>query len=222
MYQRPCLHLPPIDTLFYLWLSVQLSYIVQAAVNANNRTITSGKIVFSYINNTAYCWPDGPLVDRCYHGLFKWKDIGLGCETLGIYDPAHPDKLLVGFERLCRGLPFIVMPNTTYLIPRLSPIRLSTLDTIVPVEDGVNADGTPKVVDHVLADFDMEAIGTIVSIDRITGPKAPDFVGVILPIGLAVNYARIRWGTFTISPYQISFPPDFPWFLIPYQLGFTS
>eukprot|EP00884_Botryococcus_braunii_P016436 jgi/Botrbrau1/3476/Bobra.341_2s0008.1 len=199
-----------------------LSFIVQATVNAHGRDFSSGRIVFSYSNNTAYCGPDGPLLDACYGGIFKWTDVGVGCETLEIYDPAHPTKLLLGFERLCRGLPFILVPNTTFMIPRLTPIRLSTLDTIVPIVDGVQADGSPKVVDHVLGDFDMEAIGTIVTYDRITGPRAPDFVGVTSPIGLAVDYAKLRWGFYTISPYQVSFPPEFPFLLIPYQLGFPG
>lgn len=210
------------DRASLLWPSVQLSFIVQAAVKANNRTYASGKIVYSYSNNTAYCGPDGPLVDRCYEGIFKWTDVGLGCETLHIYDPAHPSNLVIGFERMCRGLPFILVSNTTFTVPGLSPFRLSALDTFVPVEDGVNPDGTPKIVDHVLGDFDFEGFGTIVSIDRFTGAKLHDFVGVFLPMGLAVDYAKLRWGFFSISPYQVSFPPDFPFSLIPYQLGFPS
>eukprot|EP00884_Botryococcus_braunii_P016437 jgi/Botrbrau1/3477/Bobra.341_2s0009.1 len=186
-------------------------FLVQSDLTYNNKTYSSAIPTFSWASNAAYCGPDGPLVDRCEGGIFNWTQLSETCESLRIYDPNNPDNLIVGFERMCKIPPLLYLPNTTYIFPRLSPLRLSGFAYFVPIVDGVTSDGEPRIVDHVLGDLDMETLMSPSLIDRVTGPRARDFVGILSPLGAAwVAPAKGRLGFTYISPDQISFLPFFP------------
>jgi hypothetical protein len=184
----------------------QVLFIVQTTLEYKGKKLSSGKITAAWSSNEKICNAEGTgiLKDRCFVGKFQWTDVGLGCETLHIYNPVMTSKLMLGFERLCKGLPFIPVINTTYWIARQDPLRLSTMDTIVAITEGSTKDGKPNIVDYVLGDFDYEVLGTIASFDRITGPGAEYFIGFNFPVGLAVEAGRVRWGYFYISEDQQS------------------
>eukprot|EP00884_Botryococcus_braunii_P008755 jgi/Botrbrau1/17881/Bobra.0717s0004.1 len=182
-----------------------VEFIIECNLDYNGRKLFSGIITQAWASNPAYCGPDGPIKDRCHAGTFKWTPIDASCQTLEIYDPDDPTKLLLGFERLCRSLPISFLLNSTWWLPRLSAYRLISQDTFVPITKGLTEDGKPKIVDHVFGDFDMDVIFGIASFDRITGPEALKLIGFTFPIGVSVLYGTIRWGYFYISPYQRSF-----------------
>eukprot|EP00884_Botryococcus_braunii_P010019 jgi/Botrbrau1/19018/Bobra.0100s0050.1 len=184
-------------------------YIVQSSLEYNGKNLSSGSIVSGWSSNPGYCNPqgDGLFKDRCYIGKFDWITLPRNCETLNIYDPADPKKLLLGFERICNTPPLIFLPNTSYYIPRLSPVRLSGFETFVPVTDGLTADGKPNIVDHVLGDFDMEVGVTIAWFDQITGSQTSNFIGFLFPVGFGFPFGKVRWGYNYISALQQSFAP---------------
>jgi hypothetical protein len=198
---------------FLLWAFCgfpQALFLVQCDLTYNNKTYGSGEITLSWASNAAYCGPNGLLVDNCEGGIFNWTQEG-NCQTLRIYDPKQPDSLIVGLERICTTPIIIYWPNTTYWIPRLSPLRLAGFNYFVPVVDGLTPEGKPRIVDHVLGDIDVEALTQFVVLDRITGPRARDFVGVTVPLGVKfLEPSRARLGFNYISPDQVSFPPFFP------------
>eukprot|EP00884_Botryococcus_braunii_P016457 jgi/Botrbrau1/3495/Bobra.341_2s0025.1 len=186
-------------------------FLVQSDLTYNNKTYGSAEITFSWASNAAYCGPDGLLVDRCEGGIFNWTQLGGTCETLRIYDPKKPDNLIVGFERLCKIPPYVYIPNTAYLIPRLSPLRLAGFAYFVPLLEGNTTHGKPVVVEHILGDLDLDVLASFALIDRVTGPRAPDFVGILVPIGVGFNSpSKARIGFTYMSPDQMSFPPFFP------------
>eukprot|EP00884_Botryococcus_braunii_P016454 jgi/Botrbrau1/3492/Bobra.341_2s0022.1 len=186
-------------------------FLVQSDLTYNNRTYSSATPALSWASNGAYCGPDGPLVDSCEGGIFNWTKLGNDCETLHIYDPKNPDNLIVGFERMCTRPPYMFVPSTAYLVPRPSALRLAGWMYFVPIVDGHAADGKPRIVDHVLGDIDTEEITSVALMDRVSGPRARDFVGILSPIGVGfLPPAKARLGFIYISPDQPSFPPFFP------------
>eukprot|EP00884_Botryococcus_braunii_P010022 jgi/Botrbrau1/19020/Bobra.0100s0051.2 len=186
-----------------------VTHIVQSSIEYNGKNISSGSIVVAWSSNPRYCNPEGngALKDRCYLANFKWTPLAENCENLHIYDPSDPNRLLLGFEQLCKSPPIGFFPSTTYTVPRLSAIRLTGFDTIVPVTDGFTEDGHPKIVDHILGDFDEEGFVRLCFLDRITGTAASSIRGFTFPVGNGYIDAKVRWGFNYISPLQQSFAP---------------
>jgi hypothetical protein len=109
---------------------------------------------------------------------------------------------------MCKSPSVVYLPNTSYMYPRLSALRLLGFDTIVPVTDGVTEDGQPKfkVVDHVLGDFDMEGLLSVATVGNISGCGTSNFIGSVLPVGVGDDEGKARWGYNYISPLQQSLP----------------
>jgi hypothetical protein len=190
---------------------LQVIFLVQSDLTYHNKTLSSGIPTFSWASKADYCGQDGPLLDRCEAGIFNWTQLGDDCESLHIYDPKNPDNLIVGFDRMCKRPPYIFNPNTTYWLPRPSALRLAGWAYFIPIVNGTTPDGKPRIVDHVLGDMESEALTCLVLIDRVTGPRARDFVGVLSPFGVGVvPPANIRLGSIYIDPDQPTFPPFFP------------
>lgn len=77
---------------------------------------------------------------------------------------------------------------------------------IVPLVDGVNADGSPKIVDHVQFDSDFGGPAAFAWIDSIGGTAAANLSGWVIPVGLKMlNPTPMRIGFPYISPLQQSF-----------------
>jgi hypothetical protein len=189
---------------------VQVIYIVQSSVDHNNKTLSSGSITVAWSSNPKLCNPMGTGLskDRCFLGDFEWTPTSFNCKNLSIYDTTDPSKLLFGVDGLCNITPALIfLPNTSYYVPRLSALRLTGFATIVPLTDGVTEDGQPKIVDHILGDFDMEVFVTIATFNQLTGPGIADFVGFIVPIAFGFFGGKLRWGYSYISPLQRSFAP---------------
>jgi hypothetical protein len=193
---------------FHLGCGLQLTFIVECSLDYHNKTLASGKMEFMWVSNPDYCAPKGPILDACAGGIFKWEPIHEFCQNVYVYDPNDPKQLLVGFERLCKTLPFGWVYNTSYW-PQESAFRLIAYDTIVAITDGVTEDGRPKIVDHILGDFDFDVLCGLAHFDRITGPRASDFIGFTVPIGFSVTHYTTRWGFFRITPKQDTFAPIF-------------
>lgn len=183
----------------------QIEFLIECNLDYNGKKLFSGIITQAWASNPAYCGPDGPIKDRCHGGIFKWTRLNSMCQKVEIFDPKDPEKLLLGFDNLCRSLPISFVINTTWWLPRLSALRLIGYDTIVPITEGLTEDGKPKIVDHIIGDFDMEVVYGIATFDRIIGPEALKLIGFTFPIGFVVTYGNVRWGFYYISPYQQSF-----------------
>eukprot|EP00884_Botryococcus_braunii_P016446 jgi/Botrbrau1/3485/Bobra.341_2s0016.1 len=191
-----------------------VAFVVQSDLTYKNRTYGSATPTHMWISNAAYCGPDGPLADSCEGGIFKWTELGDDCKTLHIYDPKNPDNFIIGFERLCKRPPYMFVPDTTYWLPRPSALRLGGWMYFIPIVDGLTSDGQPRIVDHVLGDMDTGGFASLALIDRVSGPRAPDLVGVMSPIGVGVlPLGKVRMGSIYIAPDQPSFPPFFPFYL---------
>jgi hypothetical protein len=182
---------------------------VTCSINYNNKTLTSGYITNAWSSKASFCNPqgDGVSKDRCFLGNFEWTPVDASCKDLHIYDPADPSKLVFGFKRLCKTPILFYLPNSSYVYPRLSALRLLGFNTIVPVTQGVTADSQPKIVDHVLGDFDMESLVSLATFERINGPAVANLVGFSIPVGFGLPWAKVRWGYNYISPQQQSFAP---------------
>jgi hypothetical protein len=190
-------------------------FLVQSDLTYKNKTLSAGTPTFSWASNAAYCGPDGPLVDRCEGGIFNWTQHGNNCESLNIYDPKNPDNLIVGIERICKIPPIAYLLNTTYWLPWPSALRLAGWAYFIPIVNGTTPEGNPRVVDHVQGDMDNEALLSLALLDRVTGPRARDFVGVLNPLGVAVlPGSTMRLGSIYIDPDQPTFPPNFPFNLL--------
>lgn len=82
---------------------------------------------------------------------------------------------------------------------------------IVPVTDGVNDDGSPKIVDHMVYDSDLEGPVSLAAFDGISGPAAVNFSTLLFPVGMKFKEGHaLRIGTLYLTPDQQSLPAG-PW-----------
>eukprot|EP00884_Botryococcus_braunii_P010028 jgi/Botrbrau1/19026/Bobra.0100s0056.2 len=181
-------------------------YIVQSSIVYNNRSVSSGSITVAWSSNPGYCNPngDGLFKDRCFVANFTWTPLDSYCENLEVYDPASPEEPVLKIERLCKTPTILYLFNSSLAYPRLSALRLSAFDTILSVTDGVTEEGQPKIVDHVLGDFDMDVLVGIGSFGKMSGPATDNFVGSLVPAGFGFHGGNVRWGYNFISPLQQS------------------
>lgn len=154
-----------------------------------------------------YCGPDSPFADLCTPTVWNWEKLNNGCESLTIYEDNKRKDPLLKISRMCK-IPaiFYPVPNTTWYFPRESAVRLFAMDVITHVVDGYASDGTPKVVTVGLYDFDMEAIATPATYDKLEGSAVANFTQYLIPLGFNImGGGTARFGVFGISPNQQSF-----------------
>jgi hypothetical protein len=186
---------------------VQGLYALQGTyLGENGKKYESGRITQSWASGEKYCGLDGVFGDYCMPTKWDWQRLPGGCEDLSIYDHDNTKEPMLHIQRMCKipGI-FFPVPNTTWYIPRKSALRLFMMDIITSIVDGFESDGKPKVTNHVLYDFDMQAVGTLATYEKMEGPTVANFSQYLFPLGFGVLPGTIRTGVFEISPDQQSF-----------------
>lgn len=135
----------------------------------------------------------------CETAVFDWGTPGRnGAKDINIYNPSdlkNPIFSLHGVQQI----PFSDFwgPDTALYIPSLSAFRLYIMDAVIPLVDGVNEDGSPRVVDHVLFDSDFGGPASVAYIQGVGGSQASNMSGWMIPFGLKLMYPQ---------PMKLGFP----------------
>jgi hypothetical protein len=191
-------------------LGVQAIYGLQGTyTDPQGKKFETGRIIRAWASHPMYCGPDSPLNygDPCTSSIWKWDTRADGCQDLTIFDEKDTKTPLLKISRMCKmPVVFYPCPNTTWYFPRDSAVRLFVMAILSYQIDGYNSDGTPKVLNHTLYDFDMEAIATPATYDTMEGTAVSQFSQYLIPLGFNIlPGGSIRTGVTFISPYQQSF-----------------
>eukprot|EP00884_Botryococcus_braunii_P009654 jgi/Botrbrau1/18690/Bobra.0386s0018.1 len=173
----------------------------------DGKRLETGRITQSWASHPMYCGRDSPFGDFCTPSVWNWSPSRQGCETLSIYEQKNLKNPILKITNMCKipGI-YIPVPNTTWYIPRKSALRLFMMQVLSSVVDGTSSDGSPKVVDHTLFDFDMEDIATWATFEKMEGPTVGNFTQDLIPLGFnLLNGGKVRTGVYYISPDQQTF-----------------
>lgn len=174
----------------------------------NGKRFGTGRITQSWASHPRYCGEESPFADYCTPTVWDWKSTKQNsCETLSIFDPKNLKDPMLKITNMCK-LPgvYIPVPNTTWYIPRKSALRLFMMDVLASIVDGTNPDGSHKVVNHALYDFDMEDISQLATFEKMEGPTVTNFTQDLIPLGFGLmGGGKVRTGVFYITPEQQTF-----------------
>eukprot|EP00884_Botryococcus_braunii_P019237 jgi/Botrbrau1/5998/Bobra.104_1s0028.1 len=183
--------LGPFDLVLYLMLGTY---------KEGGKSYVTAKVTQAWASN-GYCGPKSPIADACIESVFKWDRQQFGCDTLSIFEATDLKSPVLVFKDLCK-VPFLSLPlpNTTYIFPKYSAIRLLGYKSVTPIFDG------PNIVNHVLMNLDLEGSSTIASFRSIDGPASANLTQCCFPIGAGyLPGSKMTFGYFYISPLQQSF-----------------
>lgn len=142
----------------------------------------------------------------CLPAVFKWEPTSVGKKDVRIYSPNNLNSPILSLNGI-QEIPYsrYWFPDTDLWIPQLSALRLWSMGGITPIIDGYNADGSPKIVQHVVFDADFGGPAAFAWFDSVTGPAAANMTGWILPLGLKMRHPHwLRVGFPYLSPFQDS------------------
>lgn len=180
--------------------------------DSGNRTYTSATFGPAWTSDPKICnsskSSDAPLAVPCETVVFDWGTPGpTGAKDIKIYSPNDLKNPIFSINGV-QHVPFTDFwgPDTALYIPQLSAFRLYIMDAVIPLTDGVNADGTPRVVDHVLFDSDFGGPASLAYIQSIGGSEASKLSGWMFPFGLKMLYPQpMKLGFPRIASQQMSF-----------------
>lgn len=146
---------------------------------------------------------------ECRPAVFDWHTLSdLGNKDINLYDPSDLSSPILSIKGIVE-MPFsqFWMPNTAMWIPPFSGFRLFIMGGIVPVTEGVNEDGSPKITGHVVFDSDLEGPVALSAFDGISGPAASKFSALLYPVGMKLKAGHsLRIGHMYLTPEQQSIP----------------